>query len=275
MSRLWHKPFYNYFFKKLLSYVKIFTYYKEYYTVKNHHLSFIKITAFLFCGVFALITGLTSCENFMNGQDVQKDYMNSLAYNNAPSCKVYLKAEHKDGGIKYGDFLSGTEKEFKIGYEAVIQFEVNSLEYVFKGFKAYNLDETESRDDLVEFTKAEDETSRDIYKYKVKIIKKTDDIVIRPECTPLPKIKEVTPKFESGGCDQDKPIKIFFNNSMDLESFGDFSCISISSDNDLKDYFEKPVREPEYLIVLCFKSVCHKSSFLSDGGHNSHKGQYD
>lgn len=204
--------------------------------MKNHHLSFIKITAFLFCGVFALITGLTSCENFMNGQDVQKDYMNSLAYNNAPSCKVFLKSD-----TKYGDFLSGTEKEFKIGYEAVIQFEVNSLEYVFKGFKAYNLDETESRDDFVEFTKAEDETSRDIYKYKVKIIKKTDDIVIRPECTPLPKIKEVTPKFESGGCDQDKPIKIFFNNSMDLESFGDFSCISISSDNDLKDYFEKPV----------------------------------
>lgn len=204
--------------------------------MKNRLFSFSKTIVILLCGAFCLVTGLTSCEYFMNGQDIQSEILDSIAYNNAPTCKVYLKTDSK-----YGDFLSGTEKEFKVGYEAIIQFEVNSLEYVFKEFQAFNLDETQSRADLVEFTKLEDETSRDIYKYKVKILQQTDDIVIRPVCTPLPKIEEVTPKFESSGCDQDKPIKITFNKAMDPQSFGDFSCISISSDNDLNEYFEAPV----------------------------------
>ena len=204
--------------------------------MKNRLFSFSKTIVILLCGAFCLVTGLTSCEYFMNGQDIQSEILDSIAYNNAPTCKVYLKTDSK-----YGDFLSGTEKEFKVGYEAIIQFEVNSLEYVFKEFQAFNLDETQSRADLVEFTKLEDETSRDIYKYKVKILQQTDDIVIRPVCTPLPKIEEVTPKFESSGCDQDKPIKITFNKAMDPQSFGDFSCISISSDNVLNDYFETPV----------------------------------
>ena len=77
-------------------------------------------TSILLLGVsLAALTMLASCENFLkNGKDVKDEVLDSIAYNNAPSCTVSFADEGK------GEFLGNKKETFKIGYASQIQFEV-------------------------------------------------------------------------------------------------------------------------------------------------------
>ena len=84
------------------------------------------------------------------------------------------------------------------------------------------------------------DTKKGIYKYKVKLLSNTKDVLIRPVCIAIPKITNITPDFTSTGCDQDSVIKITFNKAVDSDTF-DPSCISIYETTRIIDeYFEAP-----------------------------------
>ena len=74
---------------------------------------------------------LTACENFLKGQEVKEQILDTIAYNNAPTCKVLLKADPA-----MGEFLSNGEQTFKVGYGSEIQFSVVKSAYCFTGFEA-------------------------------------------------------------------------------------------------------------------------------------------
>ena len=200
--------------------------------------------------LLALTSGIlfSSCDNFMNSGNISREIKESIAYNNAAACTIVLKAEQE-----MGEFLSGSQMTIREGYDSQIQFSLNQDSYIFVEFKAVcNADSSISRADYIEIGEVQND-KKGVYKATVKLLKKTDDIVIRPVCIALPKITEITPKSESGACDQDTPIKIVFNKPVNPESFfkesvlpenrtiKDFKDISIySEEEDLLDYFDTP-----------------------------------
>ena len=200
------------------------------------------LTTILLFGVgLYTLTNLASCDNFLNSGNLREDIQNAIDYNNAATCTVYLKAD-----ADKGDFLSDGEKTFKIDYNSEVQFSVNLDSYVFKGLEAVSRsDPNISRSDCVQFTIIYSDEKKGIYNINIKILKEASDILIRPVCIPLPKLTEITPKFESTGCDQDTTISFTFNKEVKPESFkdenGTYSCISIyCDDGDLSSNFSTP-----------------------------------
>ena len=205
-----------------------------------------------------LLTGgvltLTACDFFLNGEELKKELDQQIAYTNAPSVSVYLKAD-----AELGEFLSDGEKSFKVGYDTEVQFTVNQESYVFEKLEAVvrNSPET-SRSESVQFTEVESDAKKGIYKINVKVLKQVSDIMIRPVCTLLPKISSISPALEANGCNQDSAITISFNKNMNPESFknsnGKITGLSITNgdDEDLSAYFGEPhfASDNKTLVIL-------------------------
>ena len=197
---------------------------------------------YIFCTVVLIITAgsLVSCQNFLKGADIKNELEERIAYANAKECKVFIDKE-----TEMGSFLSNSEITFKIGFNKELQFTLNVDSYKFNGLEAVSSrDETQSRSDCIEYVINQDKSNiaKSIYVINVKVVKDADDILIRPKCILIPKISEVYPPFSSTGYDQDTTIMLTFNKSVNPDSFGDFSCISIwSADGSLiTSYYEKP-----------------------------------
>lgn len=182
----------------------------------------------LFCITFA------SCENFMNGGDIRKEIEEAIAYNNAQSCDIIFKAESETG-----EFIGSTERTIREGYETDVQFELNKDDYIFEKLEAVSQeDKTSSLANCVEIIEIERNDKKGRYKYRIKLLYHAD-ILIRPVCKKIPKLDSVTPESTNTTYSQDTEIKFSFNKPVDIESFGNFDCISIYADNDtnLKQHF--------------------------------------
>ena len=179
----------------------------------------------------------TSCDNFLDGSKVREDIVDAIAYNNAISSTLYFKADSE-----MGEFFPERKQIFKVGYETEIQFSVNLDRYVFKGLEAVCVsDNSVSRADYVSFEAVSSNEKKGIYIYNVKLLREAKDILIRPVCIELPEVTQIKPATSTLTYDQDTPIQFTFNKPVDLESFGDFSCIYIYAESDLSEYFDTPV----------------------------------
>ena len=181
----------------------------------------------------------SSCENFLKGGEVAQEIKDTIAYNNAPSSTLVLNAP-----AETGSFLSGSEKSCKLGYTIEVQFSVNQASYVYRGMEAVSKSNpSKSLADYIQFTdlSTDSEKQNGTYKVQIKLLKQSDDIMIRPLCLLIPKVESVTPAFTPSGYDQDSIIKITFNKAVDPQSFGTYECLSIYCDSgDLKTYFDAP-----------------------------------
>ncbi len=200
----------------------------------------------LFLFVSGLITGLillfVSCENFMNGSNIQEQLEEMIDVANAKSYTIIVQRQDSEVGA----FLSDGDKECKVGYSIDLQFTVNSENYKYLGMEAVSkVNPTKSRSDYVEFIEmsSEPEEKSGIFKVQVKLIKESDDIMIRPKCVLLPKVTQIKPDLIPTGYDQDEIVKITFNKPIDNteKPFENFNNISIFSDtSDLQDFFDEP-----------------------------------
>ena len=190
-----------------------------------------------FCLLSLFSTTFFSCEGFLANNTFVDQLKSDIDYANATECKLIV---YSDPAM--GSFISSGEKSCKLKYTTDLQFTVNSSNYLFKSLEAVNYkNNSVSMADYVEFTTLEADSKNGIYKIQVKLLKESDEILIRPSCILLPKITEITPNFESSGCDQDTSIKIAFNKAVNAETFGNFSCLSVFADGVyVSDYFAAP-----------------------------------
>ncbi|MBO4859598.1 MAG: hypothetical protein J5527_13880 [Treponema sp.] len=221
-----------------------------------------KISLFLI-PLFLILTvtftvAFSSCENFLDGSDVQEKLSEIIDVANAKSYKIIVSPNEA-----MGTFLTSGEKECKVGYTIDLQFTVNTENYIYNCLEAVSkVNPTKSRADYVEFIEmsSEPEEKSGLFKVQVKLVKESDDVMIRPNCTLIPKITQITPDFTPSGYDQDELVQIKFNKPVDPESFGNCECVSIFSDSsDLKDeYFEAPkFIEDNTVLVFAPKQDVH------------------
>ena len=150
----------------------------------------------------------------------------------------------------YGEFLGSVERTFHVGYESEVQFEVNKEDYVFKCLEAVSQsDKVTSRADCVEFKEISKDDKKGIYKYSVKLLKDSKDVLIRPVCVALPKILSVTPANNEIAY-ASTSIIVNFNMSMEAADtkpadtkfvYGDQNISLFYGLIDVSSYFEDPV----------------------------------
>ena len=159
--------------------------------------------------LLALSLLLISCENFMNGSDVQ-DQLNEMI--DVANAKSYTLIVSQDTTM--GSFLSSGDKSCKVGQTIDVQFTVKKDLYIYKGLKPVSKsDESKSMASYVEFTQTDSDDTRGVYKTTIKLLNESDDILIVPECTLVPNVDAAAclPEYSVLGCEQDSRIKIVFN----------------------------------------------------------------
>ena len=177
----------------------------------------LRLTVMLELAIFCIV--LASCENFLNGEQTKNEILDAIAYNNAPSCTIIL-----DDSDVAGSFLSGSEKNCKVGYTIDVQFSVKSKDYVYMGMKAVSKSNPAvSRSEYVKFTdlSTEEEKQAGNYKVQIKLQKKCDDIMIKPVCLLIPQVTQVSPLNDNTTYPQDTSIKVAFNKPVNLSDFAD------------------------------------------------------
>ena len=193
---------------------------------------------------------LASCENFLHGVNVKNELDEIIAYANAKECSIFLYTDPA-----YGSFLSGGEKKCKVGYSTEIQFTVNKDLYKFIRFEAVSSnDNSQSRDELVEFTLNKKETNEDegIYIYSIKLLKDAKDVLVRPVCFEYPKVIQYLPASDTTAF-ANTPIVITFNTPMAEEklNYAEGLITIFANGNDVTSLFEKPyLNETKTVLTL-------------------------
>ena len=129
-------------------------------------------------GLFAL-TCLSSCENFLTGDEIIKNIEDSITYANADECTLIIKSDPA-----YGSFLSEGEKKCKVGYTINLQYTVTTKDYFFVGLEAVSSsDNSINRSDYVEIiiNNPDEAAISGVYKITIKLLKKINDILITPK----------------------------------------------------------------------------------------------
>ncbi len=140
-----------------------------------------------------------------------------------------------------GEFLGSVERELRVGYESQIQFELNTDDYCFYGFEAVSqADKETSRSDCVEFTQVSKDDAKGIYKYNIKLLKESQDILIRPVCIERPRVVGIEPESLYVTYNQDSTIKFTFNKALKNESLANL-IYYIFTDRDMNNKFEAPI----------------------------------
>lgn len=210
--------------------------------MKQRLFYFFRMTVFSLC-ILTVQLALAACENFLEGESARNAVIESINRNNAQDCTVLVKSDDA-----YGSFISSGEKTFKVGYEQSLQFAVNSADYIFFGLEAVcKTDVSSSRSDCVQFVSVPSKADelRGLYTVNVKILKKTDDILIRPLCYPLPAVKSFYPSDPAGTYYANTSVVINFNMSLPEFSPENISITLSGGATDMKECFETPVFSPD------------------------------
>lgn len=206
-----------------------------------------KKALFLLIPLFLIFT--TSCDNFMNGSDVQEQLNQMIDVATAKSCTLIVSQDNT-----MGSFLSAGDKTCKLGYSIEVQFTVKKDQYIYKGLKAVSKsDETKSMASYVEFTQTDGDDTRGVYKTSIKLLQESDDILIMPDCEPVPSIIEMTPGYEYEGKQQDTTITLKFNKPVtsvgEIEYLKTFLTITDSDGQSLAQYFGTPYFNDDSTIL--------------------------
>ena len=187
---------------------------------------------FLFLSACLIL--FVSCENFMNGSEVQDQLEKMIDVANAKSCTIVVSQD-----TSMGSFLSSGDKTCKIGHTIDVQYTVKKDLYVYKGLKAVSKsDETKSMSSYIEFTQIDNDSTRGVYKTSIKLVKESDDILIVPDCVLIPAVitDQCKPDNYPNAWEQDSVINIVFNKPVITTEFF-VPVITDGSGENISSYF--------------------------------------
>ena len=167
---------------------------------KNHPVHNLFSTILLLGGGLFAAAGLTSCENFLNGEDIKKQIEEEIAYNNAKEISVLVQAQEGTGStVPSGNYTA------KQGYFFDISFSENPA-YSFLEWVAVSKDNPEQI--ITEGVTFENAASA-VTKVKIS----NDSVAIRL----IPKSEEriaisgePSPRYDPLGVSRDRSIRVGF-----------------------------------------------------------------
>ena len=189
--------------------------------------SFVKLSALFILSVFSF----TACDNFLQGEDVKKDIIDAIEYNNAKPYTIKLKADKESGVIKTP---AGDEVSKKVTDTFTIKFEPED-DHQFIKWEAI-ISGTEKDGNASEYISFEDPYSRETI---VTFKKAAASIIIRPVCPERLSVTKFNLSNETEDYPRDSSIILTFNRKIP-EACSDAFTISIPGLDEGKawtDYF--------------------------------------
>lgn len=183
---------------------------------------------FTILGGAFLCIALTSCENFLTGEDIKDDIVETIEIANSSALTYHIIAD-KDSGTVTPAQIHGKKKEtFEIMFTP-------SDNWKFLNWEVLDRTTGEPVTGALSFA---DETKLET---KVTIISPKENLMIHPKCVLLPAITDIYPPYNPAGYNQDTVIRITFNKPVSPESFGNFKCISFTSElQDISSCYGEP-----------------------------------
>ena len=219
-------------------------------------------------------TLMTSCNNFMDAKEVKNEIVDAIAYNNAKEITLQIDSEGMGLVFPKGSITK------KIGYDFEIQFKPDTENYsitnkdvILRAVNYYNPEELYDSNSVA-FT-ALPQTDQDkmdgLYRVNVKVLKDVSNLLIVPDCLPLPAITSVSPAYNPEGINSNQPVSITFNMPMEYKSREEFESvfnyenIKIKyGDREISSLFEKPVLNGDKTILNIIPRGTALSDFMDD-----------
>ena len=177
---------------------------------------------------------MTSCENFLKATQVKEEIEEAIEIANSSPILYHIIAD-KDSGT-----VSPSQATLKKKQSVNLLF-TPADGWSFICWEALDRTTGEPVPDAIQFENPQK------LETKAVIIKPTENLMIHPKCQLVPKVIEITPKFDNSGCDQDRTIEVVFNKPVNPQTL-DFTGISITtpegaelfSTDPTKSFFETP-----------------------------------
>ncbi len=133
-----------------------------------------------------------------------------------------------------GSVLGNTERDVKVSDELTLSFETSG-NYNFSNWTVFVNDKTDDNEEYVKIFEPENKTT------KIKFLKNSDNIIIRPVCYEFLNVKNVTPDWGYVSS-RDSTIEVNFNANVDIMSFRfsqeDLEQLRLIKDGVLESYVE-------------------------------------
>ena len=187
--------------------------------------SIILLFSLLFCGILLTIT---SCKNFLNAADVAEEIKEAIEIANSNPTTIYIEAPKNSGT------LSQTQVKVKRKESFDLKFTPSDT-WQFITWEVFDPTTDQIVQDYISFN---DETKNEV---KVKLLKATDKLIIRPKCFELPAVVSFTPS-SSQAAYANEPIVITFNTPLiqDVMKYEEeYISIKDNSEN-VFELFESP-----------------------------------
>ncbi|MBR4789451.1 MAG: hypothetical protein IK024_01015 [Treponema sp.] len=177
---------------------------------------------------------MTSCENFLKATQVKEEIEEAIEIANSSPILYHIIAD-KDSGT-----VSPSQATLKKKQSVNLLF-TPADGWSFICWEALDRNTNEPVPDAIQFENPQKLETKAI------IIKPTENLMIHPKCQLVPKVIEITPKFDNSGCDQDRTIEVVFNKPVNPQTL-DFTGISITTPegaelfptDPAKSFFETP-----------------------------------
>ena len=210
---------------------------------RRFHFAFrLFVSASLF--VSTLFT-FSSCENFLNGEDIKEEIVKTIEYSNADSYEIDVEVlDVSCGAIKTpatGSVIKKVTDSFTVRFQPAADHKFIKWEAVVKGMST-----GERESDYIEFENSESLETKVVFKKASASV-----IVIRPVCPP-----RLTYKFTQGGGDlypRDSSIELIFNQKLSNCNFNNTPISYVTIPNlaegeDASKYFQAPVVTNEKIL---------------------------
>ncbi|MBO4628959.1 MAG: hypothetical protein J5687_03295, partial [Treponema sp.] len=162
-------------------------------------------------GLLMLMTFcFTSCENFLQAEDVKQEIVNTIEYNNAPSYVIKVEVDNDSGSLKepvVGQVTKKVTDVFTVKFAPKNNYQFIKWEAVFTNDRMQN-------EDIRNYIEFEDETSLET---KVTFKKASDSIEIRAVCPEKFTVELETPDPKNASNPKDTSIVLKFNHPLSAD----------------------------------------------------------
>ena len=168
-------------------------------------------------GVFICIVTLllTSCENFLKAGEIKEQIEESIEIANSNPILYHIIADKDSGTVSPSQVILK-----KKGTVNLLFTPADGWSFIC--WEALDRTTGEPVPDAIKFENPQK------LETKATILNPRQNLMIHPKCNLVPKVIDISPRFDNAGCDQDRTIEITFNKALDIQTF-DFSAISITT----------------------------------------------
>lgn len=200
---------------------------------------------------------LTSCENFLNGEDIKDKIVEEIEIANTNPTTFYVEADEGSGTVNPSQLRLKKNETFDVMFRPAESWQFIKWEVV----------DRETKEPVSDIIKFENETALET---KGKLLNPKENLEIHPKAMLLPAVTDVIPSSASS-IPSNQPIIITFNMPMEDEgvipenSIFNFGNINITDNgNSISQLFQKPVFDSSKTVLTIRPNASALKNYINE-----------